>query len=90
MLLQVNDYESLELSQWEQGLPSEVRMSPAAKRSATPHRLMLHLWYWYLHLVLHRPFHRVRTGLDNSRIDHSKVIKLNTLNPTKLIALTDL
>jgi hypothetical protein len=60
------------LKAWKVALPQEVDITDANQHKATPHRLMLHLVYWQLFILLHRPFYR-RTrpsaGLEKD-IDH--------------------
>jgi hypothetical protein len=76
-----------QLTTWKAGLPAEVDISVANLRTATPHRLMLHLTYWKLFILLHRPFYRrIRpsTGLEKD-IDHVTLCNTAAQNIMELI-----
>jgi hypothetical protein len=70
---------SIKLNTWKSSLSPEVDISItgiASRSTATPHRLMLHLTYWWLFILLHRPFFHRRAKLIHStdkEIDHVKV-----------------
>ena len=73
----VNLRASARLNMWRDSLSEELAITSArSKLTATPHKLMLHLAYWWLVILLHRPlFHRKSRptqGMD-SEIDHVKV-----------------
>jgi hypothetical protein len=63
-------HDSLQLKAWKVSLPSELDVTPATRMNALPHRLMMHLAYWWMSTVLHRPFYN--TSPDR-KIDHVKV-----------------
>lgn len=61
------------LNKWKSSLSAELEVTPM---SATPHKLMLHLAYWWLFILLHRPFfyHKSRPILSTDReINHVEV-----------------
>ena len=65
---------SIQLNNWKDSLPPEVDLTAASRPNALPHRLMLHLAYWWLLLLLHRPFYRrPKSGSVGPDIDHVKV-----------------
>ena len=49
---------SILLINWREDLPSELKLTPSNEGSALPHKLMMHLAYWWLLILLHRPFYR--------------------------------
>ncbi len=53
-------------------MTAEVDLTAATRPSALPHRLSVHLMFWWLFILLHRPFYR-RTKATNIDIDHIKV-----------------
>lgn len=63
---------SIELNAWKDSLAPEVDLTAATRPSALPHRLTVHLMFWWLFILLHRPFYR-RTKPGNVDIDHVKV-----------------
>jgi hypothetical protein len=68
-------FHSVELSAWQDHLGPDVADSHSSRRTMLPHRLMLHISYWWLHILLHRPFYRpVRPiHMTGKKIDHIKV-----------------
>lgn len=48
----------IELVAWREDLPSELKLTPSNEASALPHKLMMHLAYWWLLILLHRPFYQ--------------------------------
>ena len=69
---------SVRLNMWKSSLPEELEITPRLRLTATPHKLMLHLAYWWLTILLHRPFfHRKSRQIHSMdrEIDHVKVIK---------------
>jgi hypothetical protein len=53
----VNLRTSARLNMWRDSLSEELEITTARTRqAATPHKLMLHLAYWWLVILLHRPF----------------------------------
>ena len=62
---------SIELNAWKDGLTPEVDLTAATRPSALPHRLSVHLMFWWLFILLHRPFYR-RTKSGGGDIDHVK------------------
>lgn len=66
---------SLQLNAWKERLSPEVDITLATRLTATPHRIMMHLTYWWLFMLLHRPFYRrsrAAHGLGSKEIDHVK------------------
>ncbi|KAM5530856.1 hypothetical protein V8D89_015474 [Ganoderma adspersum] len=64
----------IQLNNWKDSLPPEVDLTAASRPNALPHRLMLHLAYWWLLLLLHRPFYRrAKSGSVGPDIDHVKL-----------------
>ncbi|TBU44341.1 hypothetical protein BD309DRAFT_1080110 [Dichomitus squalens] len=64
----------IQLNNWKDSLPPDVDLTAASRPSALPHRLMLHLAYWWLLLLLHRPFYRrAKSGSTGPDIDHVKL-----------------
>ena len=73
----VNLRPSARLHMWKESLSEELQITTSRSRqTATPHKLMLHLAYWWLVILLHRPFfHRKSRPIHStdSEIDHVKV-----------------
>ena len=69
-----HQFRSIELNAWKDNLPPEIDLTASTRPMALPHRLTLHLAYWWMLILLHRPFYR-RTKSDTSGIDidHAKV-----------------
>ena len=67
-------FRSIQLNNWKDSLSPEVDLTAASRPNALPHRLMLHLAYWWTLLLLHRPFYRrTKTAGSGPEIDHVKV-----------------
>jgi hypothetical protein len=67
---------SAQLYFWKEQLPPDVDIdiNLPTNLTATPHRIMLHLTYWQLFILLHRPFYQ-RKGIKSNaekNIDHVK------------------
>ena len=62
---------SIELNAWKDSLSPEVDLTAATRPSALPHRLSVHLMFWWLFILLHRPFYRRAKAAGD--IDHIKV-----------------
>ncbi|THH29803.1 hypothetical protein EUX98_g4390 [Antrodiella citrinella] len=63
---------SIELNTWKDSLSPEVDLTASSRPVALPHRMTLHLTYWWLLILLHRPFYRRhRSGAMD--IDHVKL-----------------
>ncbi|KAH6911585.1 hypothetical protein BKA70DRAFT_860549 [Coprinopsis sp. MPI-PUGE-AT-0042] len=80
----------VQLAGWKDSLPPEVDLTPSTRLAATPHQLMLHMTYWWLFVILHRPyFHRKPTFIhsSNKEIDHVKLCKRATENIMDLIRI---
>ncbi|KAI0638671.1 hypothetical protein C8Q77DRAFT_1092212 [Trametes polyzona] len=71
--LQIVSEMDIQLNNWKDSLSPEVDLTAASRPSALPHRLMLHLTYWWLLLLLHRPFYRRKSGGSGPEIDHVKL-----------------
>jgi hypothetical protein len=67
---------SVELNTWKEALPPEVEIKLSNRATATPHRIMLELSFWWLFILLHRPFYRRSRPAPGSEdpIDHVKVM----------------
>ncbi|KAF8132175.1 hypothetical protein K438DRAFT_829927 [Mycena galopus ATCC 62051] len=66
----------LELNNWKSKLPPQLDITLVNRDSSTPHRLMLHLAYWWCFITLHRPFFNRRMQpiqLSDPEIDHVKL-----------------
>jgi len=66
----------VQLNTWKDRLFPEVEVTLATRTTATPHRLMVHLAYWQLFILLHRPFYRraARSSSNSDKdIDHVKL-----------------
>ena len=63
---------SIELNTWKDSLSPEVDLTASSRPVALPHRMTLHLTYWWLLILLHRPFYRRHRG-GAADIDHVKV-----------------
>ena len=69
---------SVRLNMWKSSLPEELEITSGSRLTATPHKLMLHLAYWWLSILLHRPFFHLKSRKIHSmdreaEIDHVKV-----------------
>ncbi|KAI9435378.1 hypothetical protein F5148DRAFT_1266632 [Russula earlei] len=64
----------LKLSTWKNDLPSEIDISKSSPSVPQPHQLMLHMTYYWLIILLHRPFYRRRRSFEDidSYTDHVK------------------
>ncbi|KAI0774652.1 hypothetical protein BD413DRAFT_472376 [Trametes elegans] len=71
--LQIVSEMDIQLNNWKDSLSPEVDLTAASRPNALPHRLMLHLTYWWLLLLLHRPFYRRKSGGSGPEIDHVKL-----------------
>ena len=72
----VNLRTSTRLNIWKKSLSEDLEITPRSRLTATPHKLMLHLAYWWLVILLHRPFFRRKSRpihSADSEIDHVKV-----------------
>ncbi|KAF8624671.1 hypothetical protein AX17_007002 [Amanita inopinata Kibby_2008] len=66
----------LELNTWKSKLAPEVDISNKTIGTSTPHRLIMHMSFWWLQILLHRPFYRRRPRVIHSsdaEIDHVKL-----------------
>ncbi|KAI0782595.1 fungal-specific transcription factor domain-containing protein [Abortiporus biennis] len=63
----------IELNDWKDSLTPEVDLSASSRPVALPHRLTLHMTYWWLMILLHRPFYRRSKAHLGSEIDHVKL-----------------
>ncbi|KAF7370442.1 Zn(2)-C6 fungal-type domain-containing protein [Mycena sanguinolenta] len=66
----------LELNNWKSRLPPQMDITLVNRASSTPHRLMLHLAYWWCFITLHRPFfNRRMQPIQHSdpEVDHVKL-----------------
>ncbi|TDL25413.1 hypothetical protein BD410DRAFT_785348 [Rickenella mellea] len=50
-----------ELTSWKLTLPAPLELTPENEGTATPHKLMLHIAWWWLVILLHRPFCGTKT-----------------------------
>jgi hypothetical protein len=65
---------SVELNTWKDRVRPEVDVTTSTRATALPHRIMLLLAYWWLHILLHRPFYRTSRARNLANaIDHAKV-----------------
>jgi len=55
----------LKLSSWKNDLPSELDISKSSPGVPQPHQLMLHMTYYWLVILLHRPFYRRRRSTED-------------------------
>lgn len=77
----------VQLNTWKDRVRPEVDITPSTRATALPHRIMLLLAYWWLHILLHRPFYRpsrARNQNDNV-IDHAKLCNRAAENIMELI-----
>ncbi|PBK66328.1 hypothetical protein ARMSODRAFT_960314 [Armillaria solidipes] len=68
----------LQLNNWKSQLCAEVDITSSNRNLSTPHRLMMHLLYWLMFILLHRPFfnRKARPVYSSEReIDHKKLCK---------------
>ncbi|KAK0223765.1 fungal-specific transcription factor domain-containing protein [Armillaria fumosa] len=66
----------LQLNNWKSQLCAEVDITATNRDFSTPHRLMLHLFYWLMFIILHRPlFNRKARTVYSSEgeTDHKKL-----------------
>lgn len=75
----LNPLVSVQLNGWKEGLAPEVDITSSSRATALPHRIMLHAAYWWLFILLHRPFYRRARMTHNGEkdIDHVKVSSPN-------------
>ncbi|KAK0484826.1 fungal-specific transcription factor domain-containing protein, partial [Armillaria novae-zelandiae] len=68
----------LQLNNWKSHLCAEVDITPTNRDFSTPHRLMLHLFFWLMFMILHRPLFNCKAQpvySSEGEIDHKKVCK---------------
>ncbi|KAJ7130304.1 fungal-specific transcription factor domain-containing protein [Mycena epipterygia] len=78
----------LQLNNWRSSLPPELQITLANRGKSTPHRLLLHLQYWWSMMTLHRPFfHQRQQSIQHSdrEIDHVKLCKRGAENTLELL-----
>lgn len=65
----------VQLNGWKEALAPEVDITSSSRATALPHRIMLHAAYWWLFILLHRPFYRRArpTHGGEKDIDHVKL-----------------
>ncbi|KAK7042484.1 Zn(2)-C6 fungal-type domain-containing protein [Favolaschia claudopus] len=76
MLFSKSKSRKLKLNNWKSQLPPQVDMTPANRAKSTPHRLMLHIAYWWCYIGIHRPFfgRRPQPKAQSDRsLDHVKL-----------------
>ncbi|KAH9474420.1 Nitrogen assimilation transcription factor nit-4 [Psilocybe cubensis] len=79
----------LKLNTWRGSLAPELEITVKSRPTATPHKLMLHLAYWWLFILLHRPFfHRKSRPIYSTdrEIDHVKLCRRAAENIMELLA----
>ncbi|KAJ3517066.1 hypothetical protein NLJ89_g732 [Agrocybe chaxingu] len=79
----------LKLNTWKGALSPELEITVKSRPTATPHKLMLHLAYWWLFILLHRPFfHRKSRPIYSTdrEIDHVKLCRRAAENIMELLA----
>ncbi|KAF9026866.1 hypothetical protein BDZ89DRAFT_832235 [Hymenopellis radicata] len=75
----------LQLHEWKSQLPPEVELTIHNRSSATPHKLMVHLTFWSVFILLHRPFFH-RRKRDSEAVAHVKLCKRACDNIMELVA----
>ncbi|KAF9531094.1 fungal-specific transcription factor domain-containing protein [Crepidotus variabilis] len=78
----------LKLNTWRGSLSPELEITVKSRPTATPHKLMLHISYWWLFILLHRPFfHRKARPISSTdrEIDHVKLCKRAAENIMELL-----
>ncbi|KJA23958.1 hypothetical protein HYPSUDRAFT_39482 [Hypholoma sublateritium FD-334 SS-4] len=79
----------LNLNTWKGRLSPELDITVKSRPTATPHKLMLHLSYWWLFILLHRPFFQRKSRQIHStdrEIDHVKLCRRASENIMELLA----
>ena len=72
--------DSVQLNVWKSSLTDELDLAPRSLLTPTPHKLMLHLAYWWFMILLHRPFFGRKSRPIHStdrEIDHVKVSNIS-------------
>ena len=72
---------SVRLNDWKSSLTAGLEITPKSQPTATPHKLMLHLAYWWLTILLHRPFVLLKSRpihRTDREIDHVKVSNISS------------
>ncbi|KAJ3921609.1 hypothetical protein F5877DRAFT_19082, partial [Lentinula edodes] len=79
----------LQLHAWKGKLPTEIDITQANKNTSTPHKLMLHLSFWWTFILLHRPFFNRRRRPDTTTrdIDHVKLCRRAADNIMDLLGI---
>ncbi|KAF5392813.1 hypothetical protein D9757_000908 [Collybiopsis confluens] len=80
----------LQLHAWKGALPTEIDITLANKNTSTPHKLMMHLAFWWIFILLHRPFfHRKKRSQEGGfrEIDHVKICKRAADNIMELLGI---
>ncbi|KAJ7367181.1 fungal-specific transcription factor domain-containing protein [Mycena albidolilacea] len=78
----------LELNNWKSHLPPQLNITLVNRASSTPHRIMLHLAYWWCFITLHRPFFNRRTQPiqhSDPEVDHVKLCTRAAENVLELL-----
>ncbi|KAF8646644.1 hypothetical protein AX16_007143 [Volvariella volvacea WC 439] len=75
----------LEMNNWKGNLGPELDITIKSRPTSTPHRLVLHLVYWWLFILLHRPFYYQRAQPGKKSIEHVKLCKRGADNIMELL-----
>ncbi|KZT28805.1 hypothetical protein NEOLEDRAFT_1239318 [Neolentinus lepideus HHB14362 ss-1] len=78
----------LQLNAWKDALPKELDLTHSNRITALPHRLMMHLAYWWCFVLLHRPFYRRPRpvhGTSVQDLDHAKLCNAAAGEITKIL-----
>ncbi|KAJ3790104.1 fungal-specific transcription factor domain-containing protein [Lentinula aff. detonsa] len=79
----------LQLHAWKGQLSDEIDITLANKNTSTPHKLVLHMSFWWTFILLHRPFflRRKRPDATSREIDHIKLCKRAADNIMDLLGI---
>ena len=68
---------SVQLNMWKSSLTNDVDITLGSLVGATPDKLMLHMTFWWLSILLHRPFLHRKSWSLHSMINHDKVSNIS-------------
>ncbi|EPQ54782.1 hypothetical protein GLOTRDRAFT_77517, partial [Gloeophyllum trabeum ATCC 11539] len=66
----------LQLNGWKDALPKDLDLTHSNRITALPHRLMMHLAYWWCFILLHRPFYRRPRPVHGTAVQDLDHVKL--------------
>lgn len=79
----------LQLEKWQSDLPTQLQIGAHIVLPPPPHVIMLHCMYWFMSILLHRPFYRRQNNRVNTEVNDLAVKRCDRA-ATKIVTLFDL